>query len=48
MKEVKTLDTNTLKDPMKKDGYDERQTFCQSTYETSYMIGNQICENSNR
>ena len=40
MTRVKTLNSNTLKDTMKKGGCGECQTSC--------TVGNQSCENSNR
>ena len=46
MKHVKTLNTNTLKDTMKKGGCGE--TSCQSACKTSCTVGNQSCENANR
>ena len=48
MKHVKTLNTNTLKDTMKKGGCGECQTSCQSACKTSCTVGNQSCENANR
>ena len=48
MKHVKTLNTNTLKDTMKKGGGGEGQTSCQSACKTSCTVGNQSCENANR
>ena len=48
MKKVKTLNTNTLKESMKKGGCGECQTSCQSACKTSCTVGNQTCENSNR
>ena len=46
MKHVKTLNTNTLKDTMKKGGCGECQTSCQSACKTSCTVGNQSCENA--
>ena len=48
MKHVKTLNTNTLKDTMKKGGCGECQTSCQSACKTSCTVGNQSCETANR
>ena len=48
MKHVKTLNTNTLKDTMKKGGCCECHTSCQSACKTSCTVGNQSCENANR
>ncbi len=48
MKHVKTLNTNTLKDTMKKGGCGECQTSCQSACKTSCTVGNQSCENADR
>ena len=39
MKHVKTLNTNTLKDTMKKGGCGECQTSCQSACKTSCTVG---------
>ena len=48
MKHVKTLNSSTLKESMKKGGCGECQTSCQSACKTSCTVGNQSCENSNR
>ena len=48
MKHVKTLNSSTLKESMKKGGCGECQTSCQSAWKTSCRVGNQSCENSNR
>ena len=48
MTRVKTLNSNTLKDTMKKGGCGECQTSCQSACKTSCTVVNQSCENSNR
>ena len=45
MTRVKTLNSNTLKDTMKKGGCGECQTSCQSACKTSCGIANQKCEN---
>ena len=42
MKHVKTLNTNTLKDTMKKGGCGECQTSCQSACKTSCTVGNPV------
>ena len=44
MTRVKTLNSNTLKDTMKKGGCGECQTSCQSACKTSCGIANQPCE----
>ena len=48
MKHVKTLNTNTLKDTMKKGGCGEGQTSCQSACKTSCPDHMESCENANR
>ena len=48
MKHVKTLNTNTLKNTMRKGGCGECQTYCQSACKTSCTVGNQSCENKDR
>ena len=48
MKHVKTLNTNTLKNTMRKGGCCECQTSCQSACKTSCTVGNQSCENKDR
>ena len=46
MKHVKTLNSSTLKESMKKGGCGECQTSCQSACKTSCTVGNQIvCRN---
>lgn len=47
MKHIKTLNTQSLKNTMKKGGCGECQTSCQSACKTSCTVGNQSCENSN-
>ena len=44
MKHIKTLNTRNLKESMKKGGCGECQTSCQSAFNTSYTLENQICE----
>ena len=44
MKHVKTLNTQTLNNTMKKGGCGECQTSCQSACKTSCTVGNQTCE----
>ena len=47
MTRVKTLNSNTLKDTMKKGGCGECQTSCQSACKTSCGVANQMCEHKN-
>lgn len=44
MKRIKTLNTRSLKESMKKGGCGECQTSCQSACKTSCTVGNQSCE----
>lgn len=44
MKHIKTLNTQTLNQTMKKGGCGECQTSCQSACKTSCTVGNQTCE----
>ena len=44
MKHVKTLNTQTLNNTVKKGGCGECQTSCQSACKTSCTVGNQTCE----
>lgn len=44
MKHIKTLNTQTLNNTMKKGGCGECQTSCQSACKTSCTVGNQTCE----
>ena len=46
MKHIKTLNTQTLNNTVKKGGCGECQTSCQSACKTSCTVGNQTCENS--
>ena len=48
MKHIKTLNTQTLQNTMKKGGCGECQTSCQSACKTSCTVGNQSCENADR
>ena len=45
MKHIKTLNTQTLNNTVKKGGCGECQTSCQSACKTSCTVGNQTCEN---
>lgn len=45
MKHVKTLNTQTMNNNLKKSGCGECQTSCQSACKTSCTVGNQTCEN---
>lgn len=47
MKHIKTINSQVLKDTMKKGGCGECQTSCQSACKTSCTVGNQSCENKN-
>ncbi len=44
MKHIKTLNTDTLNNTVKKGGCGECQTSCQSACKTSCTVGNQTCE----
>jgi len=44
MKHIKTLNTRSLQESMKKGGCGECQTSCQSACKTSCTVGNQTCE----
>ena len=44
MKHIKTLNTQTLNNTVKKGGCGECQTSCQSACKTSCTVGNQTCE----
>lgn len=44
MKHIKTLNTQTLNNTLKKGGCGECQTSCQSACKTSCTVGNQTCE----
>ena len=44
MKHIKTLNTRTLQNTLKKGGCGECQTSCQSACKTSCTVGNQACE----
>lgn len=44
MKHIKTLNTQTLQNTMKKGGCGECQTSCQSASKTSCSVANQKCE----
>ena len=44
MKHVKTLNSKSLKDTVKKGGCGECRTSCQSACKTSCTVGNQSCE----
>ena len=46
MKHIKTLNTKSLQNTMKKGGCGECQTSCQSACKTSCTVGNQSCENT--
>ena len=46
MKHIKTLNTQTLNNTVKKGGCGECQTSCQSACKTSCTVGNQTCEHS--
>ena len=46
MKHIKTLNTQTLNNTVKKGGCGECQTSCQSACKTSCTVGNQTCENA--
>ena len=46
MKHIKTLNTKTLNNTVKKGGCGECQTSCQSACKTSCTVGNQTCEQS--
>ena len=46
MKHIKTLNTQTLCNTMKKGGCGECQTSSQSACKTSCTVGNQSCENN--
>ena len=46
MKHIKTLNTKSLQNTMKKGGWGECQTSCQSACKTSCTVGNQSCENT--
>ena len=46
MKHIKTLNTQTLNNTVKKGGCGEFQTSCQSACKTSCTVGNQTCEHS--
>ena len=48
MKHIKTLNTKSLQNTMKKGGCGECQTSCQSACKTSCTVGNQNCENKNQ
>ena len=45
MKHIKTLNTKSLQNTLKKGGCGECQTSCQSACKTSCTVGNQVCEN---
>ena len=44
MKHIKTLNTKSLQNTVKKGGCGECQTSCQSACKTSCTVGNQSCE----
>ena len=44
MKHIKTLNSQTLNNTIKKGGCGECQTSCQSACKTSCTVGNQVCE----
>ena len=44
MKHIKTLNTKSLQNTLKKGGCGECQTSCQSACKTSCTVGNQTCE----
>ena len=46
MKHIKTLNTQTLNNTVKKGGCGECQTSCQSACKTSCTVGHQTCENA--
>ncbi len=46
MKHIKTLNTKSLQNTLKKGGCGECQTSCQSACKTSCTVGNQTCENN--
>ena len=46
MKHIKTLNTKSLQNTVKKGGCGECQTSCQSACKTSCTVGNQSCEHS--
>ena len=46
MKHIKTLNTKSLQNTLKKGGCGECQTSCQSACKTSCTVGNQTCEQS--
>ena len=48
MKHIKTLNTQTLNNTVKKGGCGECQTSCQSACKTSCTVGNQTCEHSKK
>ena len=48
MKHIKTLNTKSLQNTVKKGGCGECQTSCQSACKTSCTVGNQSCENKDR
>ena len=47
MKRIKSLNTKSFKDTVKKGGCGECQTSYQSACKTSCTVGNQSCENNN-
>ncbi len=46
MTHIKTLNTKSLQNTVKKGGCGECQTSCQSACKTSCTVGNQSCENT--
>lgn len=46
MKHIRTLNTKSLQNTLKKGGCGECQTSCQSACKTSCTVGNQTCEHS--
>ena len=47
-KHIKTLNTQTLSQTIKKGGCGECQTSCQSACKTSCTVGNQSCEQTKK
>ncbi len=46
VKHIKTLNTKSLQNTLKKGGCGECQTSCQSACKTSCTVGNQTCESN--